>query len=119
MKRHLTSPLVFAAALGLCWAGWATHTLVDLQDRRIVTVALSELVGDFVAVEAKAGGSPDAAKRRTEAYLASLDRAVARLAEDGTTVLVAEAVVSKTAPDRTDRVRALIASDLAIDGEDR
>ncbi|MGB3723913.1 MAG: TrbI F-type domain-containing protein [Pacificimonas sp.] len=96
----------------LLWAGWATITLMDVRDRRIVTVGLADLMADFIEVESRRVGDPETAKMRTAEYLAAVDRAVAGLAEDGTTVLVAEAVISDTAPDHTGRVRARIAADL-------
>ena len=101
-----------AAICILAWGSWATHTLMEVRDREIVTVRLSELMADFIEVESRRGGDPEAAKARTADYVAAVDRAVAGLAGKGTTVLVAEAVVSGTAPDHTGRVRARIAADL-------
>ncbi|MGB7404697.1 MAG: TrbI F-type domain-containing protein [Pacificimonas sp.] len=110
----LTMAISVAALL---WAGWATITLMDVRDRRIVTVGLADLMADFIEVESRSVGDPETTKMRTVEYLAAVDRAVAELADDGTTVLVAEAVISDTAPDYTGRVRARIAADL--EGETR
>ena len=84
--------IVAISVAALLWAGWATITLMDVRDRRIVTVGLADLMADFIEVESRRVGDPETAKMRTAEYLAAVDRAVAELAEDGTTVLVAEAV---------------------------
>ena len=105
--------VICAVVIGiLAWGSWASHTLMEVRDREIVTVRLSELMADFIEVESRRGGDPEAARARTADYVAAVDRAVAGLAGEGTTVLVAEAVVSGTAPDHTGRVRARIAADL-------
>lgn len=99
--------LFVAANLG--WSAWATHELVALKQRQIVSVSLATLVGDFVRNESRLGGEAAATEARTRAYLVAIDRAVAKLATDGTTVLVSEATLGRSAPDRTAAVRAEIA----------
>jgi hypothetical protein len=87
--------------LGLVWAAWATRTLLDLSERQIVSVSLSRLVEDFVAAEAKNGGTPEETSRRTASYLAAVNDTLGALAKDGTTVIVSEATLGKSVPDRT------------------
>lgn len=117
----LTYPTLALATgflFALLWGAWATSELFALQERRIVTVKLAELVGDFVQAEAKSGSDAATSKARTAAYLAAIDRSVAVLAEDGTTVLVAEAVLStETTADVTGEVRALIVADMKAEAE--
>ena len=101
-----------AAALGLSmiastlWCVWATDKLLALEKREVVTVQLSRIMGDFVEAEARAGRSPEETRQRVEAYLKAVEASVGQLGRDGRTVLVAEAVVSGSAPDLTEAVRA-------------
>jgi hypothetical protein len=98
-------------AANTLWGVWATHTIIELQRRQIVSVSLTGLVGDFIAAESRRASSPEQAAARTRAYLAELDRAVAALERDGAVVLVRESVLGRGVPDRTAQVR------LAVEGE--
>jgi hypothetical protein len=88
------------------WGVWATHKLLDLQKREVVTVQLSRIMGEFIEAEARAGRPPEETKRRVQAYLQAVEASVQRLSRDGRTVLVAEAVVAGSTPDFTAAVRA-------------
>jgi hypothetical protein len=90
------------------WGVWATHAIVELQRRSIVSVSLTGLVSDFIAVESRRTSSPEQAAARTRAYLADLDRAVAALERDGAVVLVRESVLGRGVPDRTAQVRLAV-----------
>jgi hypothetical protein len=90
------------------WAIWATTALVELQQRRIVSVSLSTIIKDFVAAQSRAAVSPEIAAARTRAYLSATDAAMQSLARDGTTVLVSEAVVGNSVPDMTGAVSAAV-----------
>jgi hypothetical protein len=68
------------------WAIWATAALIELQKHRIVSVSLSTIIKDFVAVESRTAASPEIAAARTKAYLTATDAALQSLAQDGTTV---------------------------------
>ncbi|WP_197277044.1 TrbI F-type domain-containing protein [Sphingomonas profundi] len=96
-------------AIALIWTAWATRTLVALEQRQIVSVSLSRLVEDFVAAEARNGGTPEEAAKRTGTYLAAINTAVADLGRDGTTVLVSEATLGRSVEDRTADVRTRVA----------
>lgn len=117
VRKHRTIagwPLVrvIAAVLligALVWAAWTTRTVVELQQRRIVSVSLSRLVEDFVAAEARNGGTPEQSASRTASYLAAVNKAVAELGQGGTTVLVSEATLGRSVDDRTADVRARVA----------
>lgn len=91
------------------WGAWATHKIVTLERREVVTVQLSQIMGDFVEAEARAGRPPEAMKARVEIYLKAVEASVAKLGKQGRTVLVAEAVVAGTVPDLTGEVRADVA----------
>ena len=91
------------------WGVWATHKLLDLQKREVVTVQLSRIMGEFIEAEARAGRPPEETKRRVQAYLQAVQAAVQRLSRDGRTVLVAEAVVAGSTPDFTAAVRTDVA----------
>lgn len=106
-------PLIRVAAVVvglamLVWTAWATQALIELQQRRIVSVSLSRLVEDFVAAEARNGGSPDEAAKRTSGYLSAVNRAVSDLGRSGTIVIVSEATLGGSVPDRTEQVRAAV-----------
>ena len=88
------------------WGVWATHELLDLQKREVVTVQLSRIMGEFIEAEARAGRPPEETKSRVQAYLQAVEASVQRLSRDGRTVLVAEAVVAGSTPDLTEAVRA-------------
>lgn len=90
------------------WGAWITRTLVEVRSRHIVSVSLSRLVEDFVASEARGGGTPDQSAKRTAVYLAAINQAVSNLGEDGATVLVSEATLGRSVPDRTELVRARV-----------
>ena len=90
------------------WAIWATRELLDLKERRIVSVNLSRIITDFVAAESRNASSPELAAARTRAYLAATDSAMRSLSRDGATVLVSEAVVGNSVPDMTAAVAAAV-----------
>jgi len=101
--------LGLALLAALLWGTWATCALLELENRELVTVRLSALIGEFVEAEARGQGDPQATQRRIAAYLQAVDAAVSRLARDGRTVMVAEAVVAGEARDMTSEVRADVA----------
>lgn len=105
----LAHVLVTVAVLAcLLWAAWATRLLLDLSKRQIVSVSLSTLVGDFIAAESRNGGTPEQTAGRTAAYLAAVNQTVGALGADGATVIVTEATLGQTVPDRTSQVRAAV-----------
>ncbi len=106
VARVIAAVLLISA---LVWAAWTTRTVVELQQRRIVSVSLSRLVEDFVAAEARNGGTPEQSASRTASYLAAVNKAVAELGQGGTTVLVSEATLGRSVDDRTADVRARVA----------
>ena len=91
------------------WGLWATDKLLALEKREVVTVQLSGIMGDFVEAEARAGRTPEETRQRVQAYLKAVEASVDRLAREGRTVLVAEAVVAGSTPDLTEAVRADVA----------
>ena len=101
---HVAVTILVLAAL--LWAAWSTRLLLDVSKRQIVSVSLSTLVGDFVAAESRNGGTPEQTASRTAAYLAAVNRSVSALGADGSTVIVTEATLGKSVPDRTEHVRA-------------
>lgn len=91
------------------WGTWATHELLQLKKREVVTVQLSRIMGDFIETEARAGRPAEESRERVQAYLQAVEKSVQGLGSDGRTVLVAEAVVAGSAPDLTETVRKDIA----------
>ena len=116
VTRVLLGIVLIAA---LIWTAWTTRSLLELQHRRIVSVSLSRLVEDFVAAEARNGGTPEQSARRTATYLAAINKAVADMGAGGTTVLVSEATLGRSVEDRTDEVRARVAKAMESDHEPR
>lgn len=127
VRKHRTIagwPLVRVIAAvvligALVWAAWTTRTLVELQQRRIVSVSLSRLVEDFVAAEARNGGTPEQSSSRTASYLAAVNKAVAELRQGGTTVLVSEATLGRSVDDRTADVRARVTRAMEAENDPR
>ena len=98
------------------WAAWATHEIVALQHREVVTVQLSRIMGDFVEAEARSGRPAEETQARVGVYLKAVEASVQALGKDGRTVLVAEAVVAGGVPDLTEQVRADVARRLTAPG---
>jgi hypothetical protein len=109
--------LVVALVLlgALLWSAWVTHCLLELRQRRIVSVGLNQLVSEFVLAESRRGSDPADAAARTRHYLEALDRAVAALEADHRIVLVRESVLGNRIPDETERVRRAVQSEFAGD----
>lgn len=102
---NLTAIALALSMLGsTLWGVWATQSLLDLRKREVVTVQLSRIMGDFIEAEARTGRPPEETKQRVQAYLQAVEASVQRLARDGRTVLVAEAVVAGSTPDLTETV---------------
>lgn len=102
-----------------CWITWATRTLIEVRARRIVSVSLSAMVEEFVTSEARARRAPAESAVRTRVYLAAIDQAVTDLGRDGTLVLVSEATLGRSAPDRTKEVRRRVAAAMARADDER
>lgn len=111
LARIRPLPLLLGASMAAstAWGAWATHKLLALEHRGIVTVRLAGMMGDFVGAEARAGHTPEETRAKIEAYLLAVQASVDAMARDGRTVLVSEAVVAGTAPDVTETVRADVA----------
>lgn len=101
--------LASLAFAGFLWGVWTTNELVDLSRREVVTVQLSQLMGDFVEAEARTGRAPEETRARVELYLKAVEASVEQLGREGRTVLVSEAVVAGSSHDLTDQVRADVA----------
>ena len=112
LRTFLPSLRQAAVVLLICavliWAGWSTQKLIELQQRRIVTVQLGRLMEDFVTSEARVQRSPQEAQARVVLYLEGVQAVIDGLAKDGTTVLVGEAVISGSAPDYSNHVRTQV-----------
>jgi hypothetical protein len=109
-----TAMLLGASMIGsTLWGVWATDRLLTLEKREVVTVQLSQIMGEFIEAEARAGRPPEETRMRVELYLKAVEASVQTLGREGRTVLVAEAVVSGSAPDLTESVRADVARRIA------
>jgi hypothetical protein len=74
----------------------------------MASVRLQQLVGEYVQAQARSAAPPEAVTQQTQAFMAALGSELKRRGEDGTTVLVGEAVLSSNVPDITDQVRKAI-----------
>ncbi len=100
-----------AVLLALVWGMWVTKTVIGEPPQRIVKADLSRIVGDYVTVQARSGGSPEQVQAQMREFMASLDTELQRRGAKGQVVLVGEAVLSKSIPDITpDVVNAVYAS---------
>jgi hypothetical protein len=104
---HSWTGLVVGAALigASVWGAWITREVLKVKSRRIVAVSLSAMINDFVMAEARSGNSPEQVERDTRHFMALLQDVLRKRAQDGTTILVGEAVVSGSVPDVTAEVR--------------
>ncbi|MEO6716421.1 MAG: TrbI F-type domain-containing protein [Novosphingobium sp.] len=100
--------LIALAVIALAGAGWTAKVLVTLSHREIVTVRLTEVMGAFVEAEARSGASPEVSRTHIAQYLGAVGQAVQTMGKDGTTVLVAEAVVAGSARDATPELSARV-----------
>lgn len=116
-KLPVISPTALALGVSMIgsslWGIWATDALLTLQKREVVTVQLSRIMGDFIEAEARASLPPEETRQNVQLYLKAVEASVEALGRDGRTVLVAEAVVSGSAPDLTETVRADVARRVA------
>ncbi len=101
-----------AAAVGaLLWGVWITHEVTAASDAArapIAAVSLQPLVEEYVQAQARTTTPPDQVTRETKAFMAALDAELKARGSGGTTVLVAEAVLSKDVPDITADVRRAV-----------
>ena len=88
------------------WSAWITRELLVVRSHRVVSVSLARIVQDYIAVEAHNGGTPETSAMRTKLYLAATQAAIRSLTEEGTTVLVSEAVAGNSVPDVTPQLKA-------------
>lgn len=88
------------------WSAWITRELMVVRSHRVVSVSLARIVQDYIAVEAHNGGTPETSAMRTKLYLAATQAAIRSLTEEGTTVLVSEAVAGNSVPDVTPQLKA-------------
>ena len=100
--------LSLAAAGLLVWGAWVTQELVSRPKTTIVKVNLAGLVQDYMVAASHSNWSQDQIKVQTQAFTAAVDDEIGRLSADGTTVLLTEAVLSKTVHDATPEIREAV-----------
>ena len=108
-SHAMTWFLIVSTCFWTGWGVWATRSITEVQHRQIVSVRLAQVMGDFVAAEARSGRPPEETRARVTTYLQAVQASVAALGANGRTVLVAEAVVAGGVPDLTDQLRADVA----------
>ena len=111
----LPIPTLVLAAMMLVLAlvsAWQVREILALRSHRIVSVSLATLVNNYIATEAHNGGTPEIVAMRTKLYLAATQAAIRTLTDQGTTVLVSEAVAGNSVPDVTPAVKADIEAKL-------
>ena len=116
---RIAMPAAMAAIAALLWAAWITkEVLAAGSDRRpaFAAVRLAPIVEEFVQAQARAQGPEAQAAAETRAFMARLDAELRRRGRNGTTVLVAEAVVSRDVPDITADVRRAVYASAARPG---
>ena len=90
------------------WGFWLTREVQQVSDRRIVTVAFSAMVNDFVAAEARSGNGPEQVQADTTRFMQILQTVLDERAQRGEIIIVGEAVVAGSAPDITAEVRSSV-----------
>lgn len=100
--------------LALVWGMWVTKT-VTAQCEHIVSVRLSDLVGEYVEAQRYSASPPEKVKAEMQAFMASLDKELQRRSANGQIVLVGEAVLSKNVDDITETLKnAVYASGVPV-----
>lgn len=110
---------IVIVALGvalLLWMAWITKAVMAGGDIRPVfaAVRLQPLVEEYVQAQARTTSPEEQVTRETQAFMARLDAELKKRGAQGTTVLVAEAVLSKDVPDITAEVRRAVHADVPL-----
>lgn len=110
---ELNWPLIIAGGIAIAmflWAAWMTKTVMDLRVAKapFVSVRLQPLVEEYVQAQARTMTPEAEVTRQTQAFMGALDAELRARGEDGSTIMVAEAVLSKNVPDITDDVRKAV-----------
>ena len=99
--------------LASAWSAWATREILEMRDRKIVSVSLTMMMREFVAGEARRPQSQASAQGRTIAFLQNVDASIEALVAQGNVVLISEAVAGRSVPDATPAVMALVSARMA------
>lgn len=101
-------PILFAVLF--LWGAWVTKTLIDLGADKapFAAVRLQPLVEEYVQAQARTNTPEEQVTRETQAFMSALDAELRARGEEGRTIIVAEAVLSKNVPDITDEVRKAV-----------
>ena len=102
--------LVAGAVAALLWGAWVTKSVLAARAHppAFAAVRLQPLVAEFVAAQVRSGSPEAEVARDTQAFMARLDAELQAHGRAGTTVLVAEAVLSKNVPDITPDIRRAV-----------
>lgn len=106
-------PWAFAVMAGavalLLWGAWVTKAIVTPPAAvPMASVRLEQLVGEYVQAQARSTASPEIVTQQIQMFMAALGEELEARGQDGTTVLVGEAVLSQNVPDITADVRKAI-----------
>lgn len=98
------------AVVALLWGVWVTREVMTADSPRapFAAVSLQPIVEEYVQAQARTSTPPEQVTRETKAFMAALDSELKARGSSGTTVLVAEAVLSKDVPDITADVRRAV-----------
>lgn len=102
---------LLAGAVALfIWGAWVTKNLIASEDHepQIVQLQLQGIIGEYLQAQARSSADEQTAAQQTAAFMATLDQTVAGLSQNGTVVLVHEAVIGGDVPDVTESVRATV-----------
>lgn len=107
----LREGLLLAGAVALfIWGAWVTKNVIGGEDNepQIVQLQLQGIIGEYLQAQARSSADEQTAAQQTAAFMATLDQTVAGLSQNGTVVLVHEAVIGGDVPDVTESVRAAV-----------
>lgn len=101
---------VVVAILVLCWAAWATRTLLELRAQEVpfAKVQLQSLIGEYVRAQARSPSPPEKIEAETALFMRTLDSVMGQAAGGGRVILVNEAIVSGDVVDITEQVRRAV-----------
>lgn len=100
--------LSLGCAAALIWGAWVTRELVTRHPPTIVKVNLAGLVQDYMVAASHSNWTQDQIKTQTQAFTSAVDEEIGRISANGTTVLMTEAVLSKSVRDATPEIREAV-----------
>tara|TARA_R110001606_G_scaffold233942_1_gene381550 strand:- start:49730 stop:50239 length:510 start_codon:yes stop_codon:yes gene_type:complete len=106
---------VIAAVAILLWGAWITKSIVDTGGgNNIKSVELQPLIQEYVQAQSRSESDVASITAETENFMVVLQEELKKAGENGDTIVVAEAVLSKNVPDITPDIRTAVYARVAL-----